>query len=145
MWPQMDRRLKGWRAPALPEVLPLILVCFSPAGQYNPGAGQLNLGPVRLMDELNGLVFWPGSRVVRGLSWKERLSPLSCQWLCELVYSLSASWLATWHLTGTGMGSVLGVRCLLGKQTATACEKGPAQALQAGGVKILPPIGAFVR
>lgn len=38
------------------------------------------------------------------------------------------------------MGFVLGVRCLLGKETATACEKRRAQALQAGGVEMLPPI-----
>lgn len=40
---------------------------------------------------------------------------------------------------GAAMGSVLGLRCLVRKQTATACEKGRAQALQAGGVEMLPP------
>lgn len=75
--------------PAPPEVLPLLLECLSLAGQFNPGAGQLNQGPVKLMDELSGLAFWPLFRVARDGSWNARLSLLSRQWAlwtCSFTY-----------------------------------------------------------
>lgn len=60
--------------PAPPEVLPLLLECLSLAGQSNPGAGRRNQGPVKLMDELSGLAFWPPFRVARGRLLVKRTS-----------------------------------------------------------------------
>lgn len=101
------------------SLFPLLLVCFYPAGQSNPGAGRLNQGPVRLMDELNGLAFWPGFRVVKGplmesTSVTTLMSVSSVDLFIYLLHpccSLGTCW-------ETDMGSVLRVWCLVGTQAA---------------------------
>lgn len=133
--------------PLLGSPLLKSFLCFSPAGQSNPGAGRLNQGPVRLMDDLNGLAFWPASRVVRGPSHgKYVCHHAHVSGFCRLAYSLAAFLLSICHLFGTDRhGLCPWSLCLVGKQTAVACGKGPTQALQAGGVEMLPPVGACFR
>lgn len=126
----------------LPTPHPVWPAFSTPAGQFNPGAGQLNQRPVKLMDEQNGLAFCTASIVVRALAenvpFDKRLSPpLLNSGFCDFTHSVTnplTSIAVSWHLLETGLsvlsefdvwwGSGNQIDILCGSCWRPACEDG---------------------